>query len=267
MRTAVNGTIWGGLSKVHGKQYSWQDIVRETAEAGFKGIEMGGSEGRMGPAREVRRFIESSGLQISSWFANVTYNPYPPNKADYEASIRYAGELGVGIVTVCGGFMPNQRRTTSAPDYDMFAGNYARAMKAAKRAGVTLAFHPHRGCVVETIAETREMVRRLPDFRICIDTAHLESCREDALKFISTFGDRIVATHIKDYCWKRDSFVEPGKGDGALDVARCMAALRREGYKGWYTIELDKAWDKFPGKPEPLAVARSCRRWLESHAA
>ncbi len=262
MKTAVNGTVWGALSKVLGSKHGWQDIVAQAAEAGYEGIEMGGTEKSLGKAADTRAFIEKHGLQIAAWFANVTYNPYPPNTASYQESIRYAADLGVDTVTVCGGFMPNQRRNTYPFDYDMFAGNLGKAMRFARKLGITLAYHPHRGSVVETIAETRAMVKRLPSMRLCIDTAHLEACGEDVQKFIAAFAPRIVATHIKDYSWKRDSFVEPAKGDGKLDVGKAIAALRRRGYDGWYTIELDKAWDKFPERPEPLVVAKRCRRFL-----
>lgn len=264
MRTAVNGTVWGALGKALGTKYGWKDIVRQAAEAGFEGIETGGTEERMGPADETLAFFEANNMQIAAWFASVTYNPYPPNTKSYKDSMRYAKKLGVKIVSVCGGFIPNQRRNTYPFDYDMFAGNLGKAMEYADKLGLEIAYHPHRGCVVETIAETREMIKRLPDLKLCIDTAHLEACNEDVMKFIKTFQKRIIGTHIKDYSWKKDSFVEPGKGDGRLDVAKAVKALEKGGYKGWYTIELDKAWDKFPTKPEPLKVAKQCRRFLKS---
>ncbi|MBD3244052.1 MAG: TIM barrel protein [Chitinivibrionales bacterium] len=262
MRTSINGTVWSSLSKATGQEYPWRDRVRHAAEAGYDGIEMGGTEKSLGKAADVRAFIEDNGLQISSWAASVTYNPYKPNTDQYRESLRYAAEIGAKIVTVCGGFIPNQRRNTYPFDYDMFAGNLGKALAYAHKLGLEIAFHPHRGCVVETVAEARQMAKRLPDLKFCIDTAHLEASGEDAMKFITAFSKRIIATHIKDYSWKRDSFVEPGKGDGSLDVSACIAKLERAGYKGWYTIELDKHWDKFKQRPTPVQVGRQCRKFL-----
>ena len=262
MQTAINGTVWSGLGKALGVTYDWKRIVSEAAQAGYEGIEMGGSEESLGKARDTRAFIEGRGLRIAAWFASVTYNPWAPNTAAYQKAIRYAAELEVPLVTVCGGFMSNQRRNTMASDYDMFAGNLGRAMRFAARHGVTLAFHPHRGCIVETITETRALLKRLPDLRLCIDTAHLEACGENTVAFIKAFGPAIIATHIKDYSWKQDSFVEPGKGDGTLDVAKAITALRAKGYSGWYTIELDRNWERCKQRPQPLAVARRCRKFL-----
>jgi inosose dehydratase len=264
MRTAVNGTVWGSLSKALGKTYGWQDIVREAAAAGYEGVELGGNEKSLGKPADCLAFVREQGLDIAAFFAGVTYNPWKPNTEQYREAMRYAAELGVTTITVCGGFMPNQRRNTYSFDYDMFAGNLGAAMRYAERLGLEVAFHPHRGCVVETIGEALQMVKRLPRLKFCIDTAHLEACNEDALKFIRLFGKRITATHIKDYSWKQDSFVEPGKGDGKLSVSSCVKLLQKQGYQGWYTIELDRKWDGVKRVPQPLDVARNCRRYLRT---
>jgi inosose dehydratase len=264
MKTAITMATWHGLGKLLDKKYTWQEIVKEIAQAGYDGVELGGTEERMGPARDVVKFVNDQGLQISTWFVSVTYNPWPPNTAEYRKTIEYAAQIGVSHLSCCGGFMPNQRRNTYSFDYDLFATNFGNAMKYAKKFGMEIAFHPHRGCVVETIAETQKMVDRLPDFRICVDTAHLEASGEDAMAFIRKFRKRIIATHIKDYSWKRDSFMEPGKGDGKLDVAACVKELKKGGYDGWMTIELDKKWDGIKKLPTPLENAKMCRRFLKT---
>jgi inosose dehydratase len=161
----------------------------------------------------------------------------------------------------CGGFLPNSRRTTHPFDYDMFAGNLARAMKYARARGLTIAYHNHRGCIVETGAEVRQLAERLPQLRLCIDTGHLEAVGDDSAAFIRAHGKRIVYTHIKDFSWRKDSFVELGKGDGSLNVAACIKLLARQGYDGWLTVELDKTWPRFAGG-SPLQSARACRRYL-----
>jgi inosose dehydratase len=261
MKAAINACTWGGYAKFRGEAYDWRRFVREAAEAGYEGVELGGTRDTLGEPDACRKLVERNGLQIVSFAASVTYNPWKPNTEQYRASIDYAAALGVPILMTCGGFIPNQRRNTYAFDYDTFAGNLGAAMRYAERHGLTLAFHPHRGCVVETVAEMKEMVKRLPDLTVCVDIAHLEASGEDALRFIRTFGNRIITTHIKDYSWKKDSFVELGQGDGKLDVAACIRALRRAGYDDWLVVELDK---KFTDKDRtPLESAKMCRRYLK----
>ena len=158
--------------------------------------------------------------------------------------------------------MPNQRRYTYGWEYDMFADNLGRAIANANEHGLEVAFHNHRGCIVETIREVKEMVKRLPHLKLCVDIAHSEACGDDAFKFIRTFRDRIIYTHIKDYSWKKDSFIELGKGDGKLDVAACIRELENIGYDGWLTVEMDKkVIGKRPGTA--LESAKMCRRYLK----
>jgi len=262
MKTAITLGLWGDLWRKHNKPYDWKEAAKEAAAAGYEGVEIGGGEESLGPAGQVRDYLDSLKLDIAAFFVSVTYNPHPPNTESYQKAMRYAAQLGVKTLSCCGGFMPNARRNTYPSDYDMFAGNFGKAMRHANKYGQQIAFHPHIGSIVETIAETRKMINRLPDFKILIDTAHLEAAGEDTGAFIRAFGKRIIATHIKDFSWKKYSFVEPGKGDGKLDVADSVRQLARAGYDGWLTIELDKRWDKFGDIPQPLDVAVGCRKFL-----
>ncbi len=258
IKLAINPCTWSGYAKHTGAAFDWQQFVRDAAAAGYAGVEFGGAPL---PPREARAFVEEHGLQIAAYGLNVFYDPRWKGAKKYRTGIEYAAELGVTTLMTCGGFMGNQRRTTYSCDYDRFAENLGGAVAYAKQLGLTIAFHNHRGCIVETIEEMQEMTRRLPDLRVCVDIAHLEACGVDAPRFVRTLKDRIVYAHIKDYSWKRDSFIELGKGDGALDVAATIRTMIRSGYRGWLTVELDK---KFEGAAPrtPLQSARMCRTYL-----
>jgi inosose dehydratase len=264
MKTSTNGCVWGGYADWKGVEVTAETFFQETAQAGYEGIEIGGGRGYLGAPRHCLELAERFGLAISSYCTSITYNPYPPNTRAYQQDLDYAAELGVKMIMVCGGFMPFGRRNTYAYDYEMFADNMGRAMEYAGRQGQTLAFHPHVGCIVETIAETKEMVRRLPGFALCADIAHLARAGEDAVQFIRTFRKRIVHTHIKDYSLKHNAFIELGKGD-TLDVTACVHELQKMGYDGWLCVELDRPKAEFEriGKTA-LESARACRRYLKN---
>ena len=264
MKTAMNGCTWGGYAAFTGRACGAEQFFREAAEAGFEGIELGGGESFLGSPAACRKRAEACGLEIAAYSAGVTYNPHPPNTRQYRQDIRYAQALGVRTLMVCGGFMPYWRRNTYPHDYDMFAGNLARAMEYAAKRGLTIAYHPHCGCIVETIAETREMVKRLAGLKLCVDIAHLAAAGEDAVKFIRTFRRQIVYTHVKDYSGRRNSFIELGKGD-TFDVAACVGELRRVGYDGWLCVELDRPREEFERTGRtPLGSAKMCRRYLRT---
>ncbi len=266
MRIAINAVTWSGYARFAGQHFDWREFVRDAASAGYDGVELGGTEQTLGKPRDCRTFVNDQGLAMAAFAANVTYNPWLPNTREYRAAMRFAARLGVSTLMCCGGFLPNRRRTTYAFDYDMFAENLGRAMAFARDLGLTIAYHPHQGCIVETISEAGEMVKRLPTIRFCLDTAHLEACGVDANAFVRRLHDRIAYVHVKDYSWKRDSFVELGRGDGKLDVAECIGELARRGYDGWLTVELDKKFDRCRGKVRtPLQSARINRRYLVSN--
>ena len=88
----------------------------------------------------------------------------------------------------------------------------------------------------------------------------MQAAGDDAVRFCRVLGKRIIYTHLKDYTWKHNRFTELGRGDGRLDLAACIRELRRHGYDGWLTVELDKNFG--PNDRTPLASARISRKFL-----
>ena len=243
MKTAVNAPLWRGWSKYDDHEFSAERWFAEAAALGYQGVELGGCHELIGEPAQTRALCAEHGLEIAAYAAGTTWNPFEPAIEKYQRDIRYAHELGVTTLMCCGGFIPSPRRTTYPADYDMFASSIGPMVAFAADHGCEVAYHPHRGACVETIAETRAIIERVPEVKLCVDIAHLEAVGESALRFIQEFGERIIYTHIKDYRWDGDTFCELGQGDGDLDVAACLAELRRQGYDGWLTFELDKKWD------------------------
>jgi inosose dehydratase len=262
MKTAINACTWNAYAGFVKKPLTAELFFREAAEAGYDGVEVGGGENFLGKPSDCLKLAEKNGLEICAYATSLTYNPWKPSTESFQADVRYAVSIGMKTLMMCGGFIPSPRRNTYPFDYDMFAGNLGRAMAFAKKHGCTIAFHPHRGCIVETLREAQEMVKRLPKMQFCVDTAHLESSGDDALRFCKVLGKRIIYTHLKDYSWKLDSFTELGKGGSKLDVSACVKELKRQGYDGWLTVELDK---KFGEKDRtPLESARLSRKYLKT---
>ena len=139
-------------------------------------------------------------------------------------------------IVICGGFLDG-RRTTYEADYRLFAENLGSAQAWAKRNGQTLAFHPHKGCVVETLAEVDRLVRYLPSLTLCVDTGHLAAIGEDPLLCLDAHALRVVALHLKDYDKPSNRFAELGRGQ--IDLAAVMAWSTRTGFSGPMIVERD----------------------------
>lgn len=261
MKAAINTCTWSAYAAALGTPFSLSYFLREAAEAGYEGVEFGGSAETLGPAKECLALVKSFGLEIAAFASGITYNEWQPNTDEYRRDIDYAAALGVPTLMVCGGFMPSPRRNTYDFDYDIFAANLAKMMQYASERGLTVAYHPHRGSIVETTHEAQEMVARIPDLRFCPDFAHLEASGDDALAFIGSFADRCVYAHVKDFHWAKNEFTELGEGDSKLVVSDCIAALRSCGYAGWLCVELDKKF-ALPIERTPLESAKIGRQYL-----
>ncbi|HOK05342.1 MAG TPA: sugar phosphate isomerase/epimerase [Victivallales bacterium] len=244
MKIAVNTCNWNAYTKTKGIEFNFIDFLHDAKNAGCDGVEVASLDKKFSSPTDARKIIEDFGLEIAAYGASVTYNPWLPNIEDYQKAIRFASGMNIKILMVCGGFLRNQRRNTYNFDYDIFASSIIPAVKFAKEHGMQIAFHPHRGCICENIEETRKITERVPELRICVDIAHIAACGEDPVKFILTFKDKIIYTHIKDYDWESDLFMELGRGDGKLDIRACINALTNINYNGWLTIELDRPWNE-----------------------
>ncbi len=240
MLTATNQHNWRRQFTAEEREFDLDQFLREVAELGMAGIEARIKEEWTGPAPHLKHKLAEYHLQAIAVGSGVHAEHNQPNVETYTNDIEAAAELGAPLLMVCGGFLANNRRNTYPEDYDRFAEALGAAMQIATDHGVTLAFHPHRGCIVETIAETRQMVERLPDLKICMDTAHLAASGEDAAKFAEAFADRIVHTHIKDYDPATREFRTPGDGDSPLcDLGAVLRILKANGYTGPLCLELD----------------------------
>lgn len=237
MRIAHHIMTWHGWAAREKKPFDLASGLAEVRAAGYAAVELGGDPQSLGPAADVRRLLDANGLTCVAWSLGVTANPWPPATEDFRRQVAFAGELGVGLGVVCGGFLPGNRRTVGDADYRLFAENYAAHEDIARAAGVALAFHPHRGCIVETAAEVDRLLRFHPGLGLCVDTGHLLACLDDPLVLLDAHPGRVKALHLKDYDPASGNFTELGRG--RVDLAAVLAWAKRRGWDGPVIVERD----------------------------
>jgi sugar phosphate isomerase/epimerase len=79
-----------------------------------------------------------------------------------------------------------------------------------------------------------------PAFKLIFDSGNFWETGYDPFEFYQAVKSQVVHVHVKDYAhdaaspkgWKA---VYPGEGEGR--VAETVAALKRDGYDGWYSME------------------------------
>jgi sugar phosphate isomerase/epimerase len=92
---------------------------------------------------------------------------------------------------------------------------------------------------------------------VCIDTGWLGTQGVPAPEAIRLCGDRVRHVHVKDVKAHggHDTCL---LGEGVVDVAGCIAALKEIGYVGWYS------WEDEPENRNPFDSAARNREWIEA---
>jgi inosose dehydratase len=151
------------------------------------------------------------------------------------------------------------------------------AARAADR-GLVATLHPHVGTLVERPKE----VRRVLDgsvIPLCLDSGHLLIGGTDPAELAREAGDRVAHAHLKDVDagWAervRDGAISYTEavaagmyqplGQGDVDVAGLVGALRKAGYDGWIVLEQDTVLAAEPDGAGPVDDVRASLAYLRS---
>jgi inosose dehydratase len=136
--------------------------------------------------------------------------------------------------------------------------------------------HPHVGTLVERPGE----VRRVLDgsvIALCLDSGHLLIGGTDPAELAREAAGRVAHAHLKDVdaAWAdrvRDGAVSYTEavaaglyrplGQGDVDVAGLVGALREAGYDGWFVLEQDTVLTAEPAGAGPADDVRTSLAYL-----
>jgi inosose dehydratase len=231
------------------------EIFHEISTAGFEGVEV--FDGLIVPfedsAADLHVLLEKNGLGLVAVYsaANFIFEDILSEELyKIERVTKIAKKLNAEFVVLGGGALRHDG--IREEDYKAAGKGLDSAARLVAKYGLKSCYHPHAG----TIGFTWEQLQKIMEFssiNLCPDTAHIALGGTDNLKVFDTFFKRINYVHLKDLSNK--GFVELGEGnlhlDGIVDL------LRKKGYDGWLTVELD-ASDK-----TPLESAKMSRKYLE----
>jgi inosose dehydratase len=285
-----------------GNDTPYQDILDETADAGF----IGGSTGHNYPTHlpSLMRALEKRNLLIAATWAGTRFT----DGSDPEAAFReftdqvkflvkvgakdvVVAELAGAVNQVKNKGVLTDRPILNEPQWRQLVSQLNRAGNYAAQRLMQLSYHPHVGTGVMTLKETERLLDSTKDcVGLCLDTAHLcyGGCNQHQLEQLTTkYAKRITHVHLKNVRRKvlcaavseRYSFYEaiekgiftvPGDDKGVvLDLAPILKILKNAGYNRWLIVEAEQD----PTKPDPergvlvkpIEYARMARRFLTEH--
>ena len=174
-------------------------------------------------------------------------HPDPAQRAQelthLKADIALAKALDVQFLRVTAGQNhPGTERTTGV---QWVADGFRRALDAAEKHGITLAYENHtKGAPwqywdfsqpTEIFLEILDALADTP-LGVCFDTANPLVLREDVLTLLEQVVHRIVVVHIFDL--REVGVFEPVRvGTGASPIPQVFSRIRQAGYDGWLSIE------------------------------
>jgi L-ribulose-5-phosphate 3-epimerase len=163
----------------------------------------------------------------------------PATRAERMETLRWgldrAEKLGLDLLTLHAGFLPDPADADRRP----FLDTLGRAAALAKEKGITLGF--------ETGQETADLLRRTLDdlrcdnLKVNFDPANmLLYDMGDPIRAVEILGPDIISVHCKDAIRPKrrgEWGVEVPLGQGEVDMAAFVGALKRVGFTGPLVIE------------------------------
>ena len=164
---------------------------------------------------------------------------YRQIRVDHTArALTLAKELGATCVTTePGGPVPPGASWTAA--LRDFVETLKPVVAHAEREGVKLLIEPEPGLLIETADQYLEFARHIqsPMLGLNFDIGHFFCVNDDPAATVHKLAPLIDHVHLEDIAATRvHHHLIPG--EGVIDFAATLAALKEVGYAGWVTIEL-----------------------------
>ncbi len=128
----------------------------------------------------------------------------------------------------------------------------------ARSAGVTPAFEPEPGMLIETCAEWQTL--DIPGLMLALDTGHCLVTQDiDPAEAVCRYAPHLGTVAIEDM--KRGVHVHLPFGEGDMHIPEILAALREVGYNKLVCVELSRE------SPQAHRAIPQSLAWLRAHGA
>lgn len=263
-----------------GYQLTPQRVLAEMREVGLAATELGPEGFLPSDPGELTALLDSHGLSCVGTFAPVLlhdagHDPLPDIAAPLDALVACgANVLVLAAATGADGY--DSRPILNDDQWATLLANLDRLAAAAADRGVLAVLHPHVGTMVETRSDV-DRVLAGSQIKLCLDTGHLLIGGTDPLQLAREVPGRIAHAHLKDVDATLAARVQAGEltyteavrdgmytplGEGDVDIAGIVTALRGNGFDGWFVMEQDTILDDEPVGNGPVQDVRASVAYL-----
>ncbi len=273
-----------GVCEVPGWGYQLRPgrVLAEMRDVGLSATEFG-ADGFL-PSDPVRRaaLLSSFGLAAVGGFVPATLHDSsvdPLPLVDRALESFAAADAKVLVLAAATGLDGYDARTElDSGAWKTLLANLDRVAAHAAQRGILATLHPHVGTVVQRPDEVSRVLdgSAVP---LCLDSGHLLIGGTNPAELARQAGDRVAHAHLKDVdaAWAervRSREVSYARavacgvyrplGEGHVDIAGLIDALKAVGYNGWYVLEQDTVLTREPDGEGPVADVRASVAYLRS---
>ena len=271
-RLAAAPITWG-VCEVPGwgHQLGADEVLSDMAALGFTHTEMGPVGFLPTQGTELAATLDRYGLSLLGGFVTLVLHDPDRREAEMARTEEVAAQMEAAGATWFVSCPITDHDDWQRPGLaDWQWQHLFEAMsdvdQIVERHGLTQAFHPHVGALIQDDHETRAVLANT-ETHLVLDTAHLTLGGSDPAALVETHADRIGLVHVKDVdaaLARRLGSSElslmsavqqglfPPLGQGSIPMSDIVAALERCRPDVWYVLEQDAALDG----PDPEQVER-----------
>ncbi|MBO9398153.1 TIM barrel protein [Shimia sp. R9_2] len=291
MRIGNAPCSWGVEFAEDDRNPSWKTVLKQCAEAGYKGIELGPVGFMPEDPAVLSDALAEHELELIGGVVFRAYHDPSAWEGVLDATHRTAKALKahgaqhlVLIDSISPRRAPTAGRAGEAEQMDQAEWSAYRdriaetARIGSEEYGLTVGIHAHAAGFMDFEPELERLLDEVDEslLKICFDTGHHSYAGFDPVAFMKKHVGRISYMHFKDIDPKvkaevianRTGFYDAcgqgifcNLGDGDVDFKAVRQVLLDAGFEGWCTVEQD--CDPLLD-PDPVGDARKNREYLET---
>lgn len=282
---------WGVEFADDPRNPSWQSVLKDCAQAGYTGIELGPIGFMPEDPAQLSDALAEHGLDLIGGVVFRAYHDPDAWDSVLDATHRTARSLKahgaqhlVLIDSISPRRAPTAGRAAEAEQMDQaeWAAYRDRIKESARigaeEYGLKVGIHAHAAGFMDFEPELERLLDEIDEstLKICFDTGHHSYAGFDPVAFMKRYIGRISYMHFKDInpavkarvIENRTGFYDAcgqgifcNLGDGDVDFPTVRQVLLDHGFEGWCTVEqdCDPTLD-----PDPVGDARKNREYLQS---
>ncbi len=282
---------WGVEFAEDDRNPTWQTVLKQCAEAGYKGIELGPVGFMPEDPAVLGEALAEHDLELIGGVVFRAYHDPSAWEDVLDATHRTAKALkahGAQHLVLIDSISPRRAPTAGRAgeaeqmdksEWTAYRDRIAETARiGSEEYGLTVGIHAHAAGFMDFEPELERLLNEVDEniLKICFDTGHHSYAGFDPVAFMKKHIGRISYMHFKDIDPKvkaevianRTGFYDAcgqgifcNLGDGDVDFPAVRQALLDAGFEGWCTVEQD--CDPLLD-PDPVGDARKNREYLES---